>query len=125
MPSDTNGTITFAQQDPSAQAPWTSTTLTSFEDITTLLLLDLLHFTTVHSYCRPGQPTGTQRHQVRHHFSDLLGVAIAGDTGLLGEPDLGLLDGHLVEWTTMLQVSAAATRHYRSRHHTINFDAVC
>jgi hypothetical protein len=29
--------ITFAQLDPSAQAPWTSTTLTSFEDIATLL----------------------------------------------------------------------------------------
>jgi hypothetical protein len=30
--------MTFAQLEPSAQAPWTSTTLTSFEDITVLLL---------------------------------------------------------------------------------------
>jgi hypothetical protein len=34
MPSAASGAITFAQLDPSAQAPWTSTTLTLFEDIT-------------------------------------------------------------------------------------------
>ena len=37
-PSAANGWMTFAQLDPSAQAPWTSTTLTSFEDIAALLV---------------------------------------------------------------------------------------
>ena len=37
-PSAASGPMIFAQLDPSAQAPWTSTTLTSFEDIAALLL---------------------------------------------------------------------------------------
>jgi hypothetical protein len=37
MPLAASGAMTFAQLDPSAQAPWTSTTLTSFERIAILL----------------------------------------------------------------------------------------
>jgi hypothetical protein len=37
IPSAANGPITFAQLDPSAQAPWTDTTLTTFERIPALL----------------------------------------------------------------------------------------
>jgi hypothetical protein len=38
MPSAASGAMIFAQLDPSAQAPWASTTLTSFADIAALLL---------------------------------------------------------------------------------------
>jgi hypothetical protein len=36
-PLAASGAITFAQLDPSAQAPWTSTTVASVEDIAMLL----------------------------------------------------------------------------------------